>query len=86
MNKNKKKTISKLFKNKLPFLVAELSSNHNGDIERAKKLIKCAKKNGADAVKLQTYTPDTMTIKSDKKYFMIKKGLWKGYNLWITCR
>jgi len=82
MNKNKKKTISKLFKNKLPFLVAELSSNHNGDIERAKKLIKCAKKNGADAVKLQTYTPDTMTIKSDKKYFMIKKGLWKGYKLW----
>ena len=46
------------------------------------KLIRCAKINSADAVKLQTYTPDTMTIKSKKKYFQIKKGLWKGYQLW----
>ena len=67
---------------KLPFLIAEISANHNGSFARAKKLIKCAKDNGADAVKLQTYTADTMTIKSNKKYFKITKGLWKGKNLW----
>ena len=67
---------------KKPILIAEISSNHNGSLNMAKKLIKCAKENGADAVKLQTYTADTMTFKSNKKYFKIKKGLWKGYNLW----
>ena len=46
------------------------------------KLISLAKKYGADAVKLQTYTADTMTIKSDKKHFKINSGLWKGYTLW----
>ena len=65
-----------------PFLVAEISANHNGSLNRAIRLIKCAKINGADAVKLQTYTADTMTIKSNKKYFKIKHGLLKGYNLW----
>ncbi|MAJ22836.1 MAG: pseudaminic acid synthase [Candidatus Pelagibacter sp. TMED64] len=67
---------------KLPFFIAEISANHCGNFNLAKKLIKCAKDNGADAVKLQTYTADTMTIKSDKKYFKIKDGLWKGYQLW----
>ena len=67
---------------KKPFLIAEISANHNGSIHNAKKLIDCAKKNGADAVKLQTYTPDTMTIKSNKAYFKIKEGPWKGYKLW----
>ena len=71
-----------MIENKIPFLVAEISSNHCGNINLAKKLIKCAKVNGADAVKLQTYTADTMTIKSKKKYFKIKEGLWKGYTLW----
>ena len=65
-----------------PFLIAEISANHCGDFNLAKKLIKCAYENGADAVKLQTYTADTMTIKSKKKYFKIKDGLWKGYMLW----
>jgi len=69
-------------KNINPILVAEISANHNGDFGMAKKLIKCAKVNGADAVKLQTYTADTMTIKSNRKHFLIKKGLWKGYRLW----
>ncbi len=67
---------------KYPFLVAEISSNHCGSISLAKKLIKCAHTNGADAVKLQTYNADTMTVKSGKKYFNINEGLWKGYNLW----
>ena len=65
-----------------PFLIAEISANHCGNFKLAKNLIKCAYVNGADAVKLQTYTADTMTIKSDKKYFKIKQGLWKGYTLW----
>src|SRR6056300_787411 len=68
-------------KNKI-FFIAEISSNHYGNFNLAKKLIKCAQENGADAVKLQTYTADTMTIKSDKSYFKIKEGLWKGYTLW----
>ena len=64
------------------FFIAEISANHCGNFILAKKLIKCAHANGADAVKLQTYTADTMTIKSNKKYFKIKEGLWKGYRLW----
>ena len=68
-------------KNKV-FFIAEISANHCGNFKLAKKLIRCAKTNGADAVKLQTYTANTMTIKSNKKYFKIKDGLWKGYNLW----
>ena len=68
-------------KNKV-FFIAEISANHCGNFNLAKKLIKCAYVNGADAVKLQTYTADTMTAKSNKKYFKINQGLWKGYNLW----
>ena len=64
------------------FFIAEISANHCGNFSLAKKLIKCAYMNGADAVKLQTYTADTMTIKSDKNNFKIKEGLWKGYTLW----
>ena len=65
-----------------PILIAEISANHCGNFILAKKLVKCAYDNGADAVKLQTYTADTMTVKSNKKYFKIKEGLWKGYTLW----
>jgi pseudaminic acid synthase len=65
-----------------PFFVAEISANHNGSIKNAKKLIKAAKIYGADAVKLQTYTPNSMTVNSKKKYFQVKSGLWQGYNLW----
>ena len=69
----------KNFFNKKPFFIAEISGNHNGKISNAKKLIDIAKSGGADAVKLQTYTPEMMTIKNNKK---IKHGLWKNYNLW----
>ena len=59
-----------------------MSANHNGSFEHAKRIIYAAKKYGADAVKLQTYTPDTMTIKSNRNEFKIKKGLWRGNTLW----
>ena len=71
----------KLLKKK-PFIIAEISANHNGSIKLAKKLILSAKKNGADAVKIQSYTPLSMTINSKKKDFIIKKGLWKNQKLW----
>ena len=59
-----------------PFFIAEISSNHNGNISNAKKLIFEAKKNGADAVKLQTYTPSTMTVNSKKSYFIIMMNVF----------
>ncbi len=65
------------------FIVAELSANHAQDLSLAKETIHAMKEAGADAVKLQTYTPDTITIKSDKKYFLIKHGtLWDGQTLY----
>lgn len=67
---------------KMPFFVAEISANHSGDITKAKKLMFEAKKYGADAIKIQTYKPETMTIKSNKNLFKIKKGLWKDYYMW----
>jgi pseudaminic acid synthase len=69
-------------KRKTPLFIAEISANHNGSLAQAKRLIKTAKKYGADVVKLQTYTPNTMTIKSNKRDFRIKGGLWNGYTLW----
>jgi len=74
--------ISKNPLKKTPFFVAEISANHNGSLINARKLIKIAKTYGADAVKLQTYSPDTLTIKSNKKDFKIKGGLWDGKTLW----
>jgi pseudaminic acid synthase len=65
-----------------PFVIAEVSANHNGDIERAKKTILAAKNSGASAVKIQTYTADTMTIDSDMPDFIINDGLWSGYKLY----
>ena len=67
---------------KIPFFVAEISANHNGSLFDAKKLIKIAKKYEADAVKLQSYTPDSLTVNSHKPDFKITKGLWKGKTLW----
>ncbi len=65
-----------------PYIIAELSANHGGGLTRAKNSIYAAKSSGADAVKIQTYTPDTMTIDSHREDFIINEGLWKGYNLY----
>ena len=65
--------MKKKFFDKIPFLIAEISANHCGKLNLAKKLILEAKKNGANAVKLQTYKPDSLTLKSKKKYFKIKQ-------------
>ena len=72
--------MKKKFISRSPFFIAEISGNHNGKISNAKKLIDLAKKGGADAVKIQTYTPEMMTLK--KTAFKIKKGLWAKKNLW----
>jgi len=64
------------------YCIAELSGNHNQDFNQAVDLIRAAKEVGADAVKLQTYTPDTMTIDCDKEYFRIKGTIWEGKNLY----
>jgi len=65
------------------YVIAELSANHNQDYEHAVRIIHAAKEAGADAVKLQTYTPDTITIRSDREYFKIGGGTpWDGRTLY----
>lgn len=64
------------------FIIAELSANHNGSIETAIETIKAAKRAGADCIKLQTYTADTITINSKKEDFLIKGTIWDGKNLY----
>jgi len=65
-----------------PYIIAEVSANHNGSIERALQTIKMAKECGADAVKIQTYNADTMTIDCEKTDFQVQGGLWDGYSLY----
>jgi N-acetylneuraminate synthase len=65
-----------------PYVIAEMSGNHNGDIGRAFALIEAAKAAGADAVKLQTYTADTITIDHDGPGFIVESGLWVGRRLY----
>ena len=78
MNINKRE-ISKKHK---PYVIAEMSANHNGDINNAYKIIDMAKTAGADAVKLQTYKPDTITMDMRTPEFMIEGGLWDGQSLY----
>ena len=65
-----------------PYIIAEMSANHNGDFNEAKAIIAEAKKAGADALKIQTYTPDTITLNSDLPDFQIHGGLWDGETLY----
>ena len=69
-------------KNSPVFIIAELSANHNGSIKTAIETIKAAKRAGANCIKLQTYTSETMTIDCDKDDFMIKGTIWEGRNLY----
>ncbi|HRP54168.1 MAG TPA: N-acetylneuraminate synthase family protein, partial [Fluviicola sp.] len=64
------------------FIIAELSANHNGSIDLAIEHIRAAKRTGADAIKLQTYTADTITLDSDKDDFLIKGTIWEGQRLY----
>ena len=68
------------------YIVAEMSANHNQDYDRAVRIIEAAKEAGADAIKLQTYTPDTMTIDCKNEYFVISGSPWSGRILYDLYR
>ena len=63
------------------YIIAEMSANHAGSLENAIEIIHKAKESGADCIKIQTYTADTITLNCRKEYFMINGGTWDGYNL-----
>lgn len=64
------------------YIIAEMSANHAGSLERAKEIIHAAKEAGADCIKIQTYTADTITLDCDNEYFHIDDGTWEGENLY----
>ena len=69
-----------------PYIIAELSANHGGDLDRAKKSIETAAEAGASAIKIQSYTPDTMTIDSIAPDFVVQDGIWAGRTLYDLYR
>ena len=79
---NKLKTFKTLIKPKKIFLVGEISGNHLNDFATVKKIILKAKKSGFDAIKIQSFSAESMTFDIDKKNFLIKDGLWKNKTLW----
>ncbi|WP_238916540.1 pseudaminic acid synthase [Clostridium sp. YIM B02555] len=82
MNKNFNIDKVKIGEGQKTFIIAEMSANHNHDFDRAVELVRKAAWAGADAIKLQTYTPDTITIDCDNEYFQIKQGtIWDGTTL-----
>ncbi|MDD3206828.1 MAG: pseudaminic acid synthase [Lachnospiraceae bacterium] len=69
------------------YIIAEMSANHAGSIDRAKEIMHAAKESGADCIKIQTYTADTMTIDCHNQYFNITDGTWEGENLYyLYCK
>lgn len=64
------------------YIIAEMSANHGGSLDNALEIVRQSKKAGADCLKIQTYTADSMTIDCDNEYFRIHGGLWDGYNLY----
>ena len=64
------------------YIIAEMSANHGQDFDEAVRIIKAAKESGADAIKLQTYTPDTLTMDSNSDYFQVKNTIWEGRTLY----
>lgn len=64
------------------YMIAEMSANHAGSLARAKEIIHAAKESGADCIKIQTYTPDTLTIDCHNEYFQVENGTWQGENLY----
>ncbi len=82
MNSIKIKGRTIISKDSPAYIIAEMSANHAGSLHRAKDIIYAAKESGADCLKIQTYTPDTITMDCGNAYFQIKDGLWKGETLY----